>query len=361
MRKLDRMVQSIMERDPASINTDWDGTLLIEAMLEWSAAKRNREAEAFASRWFEQHSRAMNQWSNEEIHASYKGVKSRIVRKGPIPFSAYCGHWGLVYPMLKLSEGEAGEAARDVADAVADYIMHEASKSEHGCAYHDDEAAFLIPDTCYFTSPCLAIAAQVMGKEAYLEEAIRQLIAYSDLMQHPETGLAHTMWVPAGMPDNFWSRASGWLAGAYANTLRFLPPEHERYRFLCEHFDALIRGVTRVQRSDGGFHVLLDRPDTPTDCTAPAMLGLAMLRGVRYGLLDREFLPAAEAAWTAAMQYIDEDGRISGAYTGWAKTALEEQFGPDQYNEPRDFVTGLMLLAAAEFEGGDEYAYRLDA
>jgi rhamnogalacturonyl hydrolase YesR len=355
--ELSALLERVLARDPRSLNTDWDGTLLVTAMLEWGKATGDLRFFEFGETWFAHHCNHTRHLSDEEIYASYIGIISKIIREGPIPFTAYCGHWGLAYPMPTLEERFRDDRARQVATAVAEFLLHTASRSPHGCLFHDDGAEFLIPDTCYFAAPIFAIAGHLTGKEVYVEQAVQQLIAYTKLMQDPQTGLAHTLWSPSGMPRNFWSRASGWLAGAYMNSFRYLPGDHPKYGELVKSFQKLMAGVMRVQRDDGGFHLLLDRPDIPVDCTAPAMLGLALRYGCSTGLLGSEADEADEAgaaAWEAAQRHIDSEGRITGAYTSWAKPAIAEQFAASDFDQPRDFVPGLLLLTGAAFAKREE-------
>jgi rhamnogalacturonyl hydrolase YesR len=347
-------IQGMLERaiasGPREINTDWDGTLLIAALLAWHEATGERRYKDFAIAWFEYHKEHDHTLSEEHYYATFTGIHSKIIRQGPIPFTAYCGHWGLGYACGGLSLATDDPAVAATADAVADYILHHAARSPHGCVYHDDDADFLIPDTCYFAAPVLAIAARLTGKSQYEEHAIRQLKAYTELMQDGETGLAFTLWSRQGMPRNFWSRASGWLAGALINTLEQLPQGHGDYEWIVERYKRLAAAIVRHQRADGGFHVLLDRPDLPADCTAPAMMAMALAKGVHLGVLEQHYRLAAERAWEACRRFVTEDGLPTGAYTGWAKTAVAEDFTDSQFAAPRDFVSGLILLAAPHFE-----------
>jgi rhamnogalacturonyl hydrolase YesR len=348
--KMTRMLDLAAARNPLDVNTDWDGTLLVTALLAWHRFTGNSKYADFAKSWFEKHKEVDHQLSNEEYHKSFMGIRARIIRNGPIPFTAYCGHWGLGYACQGLAAVTDDSAVAAAAASIGDYILHEAPRSPHGCVYHDDNADFLIPDTCYFAAPVMAIAGQLTGKSEYVEHAVYQLKNYTALMQDAETGLAFTLWSREGMPRNFWSRASGWLAGAFVNTLEIVPRTHPAFAALAAAFVRIAEGIVRVQRPDGGFHVLLDRPDLPTDCTAPAMMAYALRKGVRLGLLDPGIDRHARQAWEACVQFVTEDGAPTRAYTGWAKSAVEEDFRETLFDEERDFVTGLILLAGAVME-----------
>jgi rhamnogalacturonyl hydrolase YesR len=347
---IEQMLTKVITRDPLSINTDWDGSLLITAMLAWEQATGERRYGDFAKSWFEHHKEQDHRLTDEEFYSGYTGIKSKILREGPIPFTAYCGHWGLAYTCPGLSRLTDDPAVAEVADAIASYMLHRASRSAHGCVYHDDDANFVIPDTCYFASPILAIASRLTGKSVYMEQAVHQLHAYTNLFQDKETGLAHTLWSHEGMPRKFWSRASGWFGGALVNTLQYMEPTHPDYNKFADALRELAKGVVQTQREDGGFHLLLDRPDIPVDCTAPSMIALTLRSGVQLGILEPHYDHAAQRAWEATTRFVTAEGQPTQAYTGWAKPAIVDGFGPNNFDKPRDFVIGLILLAAASFE-----------
>lgn len=351
MKQIDALRNRILARDPGSFNTDWNGALVVWGLLEWARKTKDKRGDDLARAWFEYHCRETSRLTDAELYATFEGNKARVIREGPIPFTAYCAHWGIILPMERLSKLLGDSRPVQVADAIADFITHRAACSSHGCLFHDDGPEFLIPDVCYLSAPPLAVAGKLTGKLEYTDEAASQVLAYADLMQNRKNGLAHTWWDENGMPDNFWTRATGWLAGAYAFTLENLPKDHPACERLAEGFARLADGIMAVQRSDGGFHVLLDRPDTPVDCTGPAMMAVALHVGVQLGVLEAKADAAAQAAWQAAARHVDEEGKVTGAYTGWAKSALEERFEPDIFDRPgtMDFVPGLLLLTDAVF------------
>lgn len=347
---IQQMLTSVISRDPLSINTDWDGTLLVTSMLAWGQATGDRRYGEFAKLWFEHHKMNDHKLTDEEFYSEYTGIKSKILREGPIPFTAYCGHWGLGYACPGLAIVTDDPAVTELADAIASYILHRASRSAYGTVYHDDDANFVIPDTCYFASPILAIAAKLTGKIVYMEQAVHQLKAYTQLFLDHETGLAFTLWSHEDKPRKFWSRASGWLAGALVNTLIYMDPTHPDYNYFAAALCTMAEGLANVQREDGGFHLLLNRPDIPVDCTAPAMIALALRQGYQLGILEEKYDIAAQKAWEASASFVTLEGKATQAYTGWAKPAIVDGFGDNNFDRPRDFVTGLILLAAASFE-----------
>lgn len=344
---VETLVAHTLHREARSLNTDWDGSLVIAGLLDWGALTGDKRCLEFGMRWFADHAAHDATMSDERFYQTYIGIRSRIIRSGPLVFTAYCGHWGLAYPCQRLAGTTTDDRPAAAVVAVADFLLHQAARSPHGCLYHDDHADFLIPDTCYFAAPVLAIAGQLTGADVYVEQAARQLSAYLELMQDQQTGLAFTLWSAAEMSRTFWSRATGWLAGAIVNTLAHLPGTHACRNSMTDAFRRLATGWVHHQRDDGGFHILLDRPDLPTETTGAAMAAYALSRGIRLGILGPEFQSPAVAAWRWAESHITPAGTITDCYTGWAKTAVAGNFSQPLFAE-RDFSTGLILLAAAQ-------------
>src|SRR5690606_7683186 len=92
-----KLIESTLTRDPKGVNTDWDGTLLMRGLQEWEEATGDTACGDYVERWFEHHRTDRAGESDEIFYQSFPGPRGRIVWNAPIPFSAYCGHWGLVY------------------------------------------------------------------------------------------------------------------------------------------------------------------------------------------------------------------------------------------------------------------------
>ena len=59
------------------------------------------------------------------------------------------------------------------------------------------------------------------------------------------------------------------------------------------------------------WHEVIDEPGSYAEFTATAMIGFAMMRGIRNGWLDRTtWQPIVDKAWTAINARIDVDGRM---------------------------------------------------
>jgi len=215
--KVPRGVAAIIERtlaaEPASLNTDWFGTMLVKGLLEW-APRGVPEARAFARRWFETHMAS-------NALAPYSGNRSRTVRAGGIVITTYAGHFGLSFPCYELArEGDA--RARRVCREVAEIILHRTARNRLGMVMHDDNSDFTIPDVCFFVVTPLVMAYDLEGEQGrvFRDQAVYQLRTFLDVFLEKETGLTKTILYPQGLGKTYWTRATGWLLWAVTGVLR---------------------------------------------------------------------------------------------------------------------------------------------
>ncbi len=236
------VIANTLRRDPASLNTDWFGTLLVKGLLEW-AARGVPEGREFAKAWFEHHLTAGGV-------APFSGARgSRTVRAGGIAITTYSGHFGLSYPCYELFRQIGDSRARRVCLDVAPIILHQTARNRLGLVLHDDNAGFTIPDTCYFVVTPLMIAAS-LDKErgpVYRDQAVFQLRTCIDVFLAKDTGLAKTILFNSGVGKTYWTRASGWLLWAITGVLRYLAPGDPLFAGFVADLAALARGIARVQ------------------------------------------------------------------------------------------------------------------
>ena len=331
-----------LARDPASLNTDWFGTLLAQGLLAWG---RHGVAAArpFVRRWFDHH-------LNSRQVAPFHGAKSRPVRAGGIPITTYCGHFGLAFPCFELARESGDARARRVCLDIAGIILHQAARNRFGMVAHDDTAAFAIPDTCFFAAVPLAMAAALDAERGWVfrDDAVYQLRTYVEHLLDRPKGLARTVLLASGPGKTYWTRASGWLLWALTGTLDHLPASDPAVPGFISDLKCLAEGVARVQDASGGLRVYLDNPASPLETSGTAMCAMCLHLAVRRNWLPAGYGAAAERAWRYVLGKVTPGGRVTGVYTGWAMPAEEGRISMDEV--AMDWIPGLVLSAAAELE-----------
>jgi len=184
---------STLKQDPASLNTDWFGALLVKGLLEW-ARRGVPEARDFAKAWLEFH-------LNSNRLAPYSGNRSRTVRAGGVVITTYCGHYGLSFPCYEIFQQLRDLRARRICLEVAGIILHQSARNRYGMVAHDDTAEFAIPDTCYFVVTPLMIAARLDSPHGAVYNHSARQRPREDLLdpRHRLAALVHHRGPPASL------------------------------------------------------------------------------------------------------------------------------------------------------------------
>jgi rhamnogalacturonyl hydrolase YesR len=160
--------------------------------------------------------------------------------------------------------------------------------------------------------PCLVRTYRDRRNSASLDEAVNQILGARTHLFVSEKGLYRHAWhvlqnKPLGLP---WGRANGWMILAQVELLAGLPAGHARAAEVRHAFAEHAAGLARWQDPAGGWHQLLDQPETwiETSCTGMFVYGLA--RGVIEGWLGNAFAAAARKGWRALLHKVTADGDL---------------------------------------------------
>ena len=191
-----------------------------------------------------------------------------------------------------------------------DAFLARASRFPDGTFYRSGKG--LMTDDVYMTVPYLVRKWKASGEEKYLREACHQVGGTYDRLFDLPAGLYRHLWdlktsQPAGQ---FWGRGNGWVVLAQVELLEALPPGHPLRPEVLAHFEKHMAGLVRVQDPAGGWHQVLDHPESwvETSGTAMALYGLAC--GVNEGWLPRSYAAPARAGWQALKTKILADGDV---------------------------------------------------
>ena len=206
-------------------------------------------------------------------------------------------------------------------------------------------------DHLYMSVPALAQMGALTGERRYFDDAVRQVLQFSQRMFVTESGLYRHGWVEgmAPHPSFFWGRANGWAIVAMIELLDVLPANHPDRPAILTQLRAHAAGLARVQSGTGLWHQLLDRPDSYLETSASAMYAYALARAVNRGWLDRRvYAPVAVLAWNAVTTKVSAAGEVEDVCVGTGM-AFDPAF---YYHRPRHVRAahgyGPVLLAGAE-------------
>jgi rhamnogalacturonyl hydrolase YesR len=190
-------------------------------------------------------------------------------------------------------------------------LLEKSPRFEDGIFYRAGRG--LMVDDAYMTVPFLLRKWRATGDARLLDSAVSQVAGTHRLLLDKNRALLKHIWdlkirKPAGV---FWGRGNGWMVLAQVELLEFLPLEDPRRAELIALFVRHMDGIRRCQDPSGGWHQVLDHPESwiETSCTGMFVYGLA--RGVNEGWLDASFAPAARTGFEALKHKVTPDGDVT--------------------------------------------------
>ncbi len=174
-------------------------------------------------------------------------------------------------------------------------------------------------DDLYMSVPALAQMGKLTGETRYYDDAVKQVLQFSERMFNGEKGLYMHGWV-AGMephPEFRWARANGWATMAMVELLDVLPESHPGRAKVLDQLRRHLRGLAAHQSGTGFWHQLLDRTDSYTETSATAIFAFCMARAINRGWVDlTAYGPAAVLAWNAVSTRVTAQGQVDKVCVG---------------------------------------------
>lgn len=241
---------------------------------------------------------------------------------------------------------------RPLIDNYIDYVANKEYRLADGTlARNRPQKNTLWLDDLYMGVPALAQMGKLTGDKKYFDDAVKQVLQFSQRMYNKEKGVYMHGWVE-GMsvhPQFHWARANGWAFITMADLLDVLPATHEGRDAVLKQFQSLAKGISSYQSGKGFWHQLLDRNDSYLETSATAMYAYCLARGCNNGWLEpMVYAPAALLAWNAVTTKVNNTGQVEGTCVGTGM-AFEPAF---YYYRPTNVYAahgyGPTLLAGAE-------------
>ncbi len=174
-------------------------------------------------------------------------------------------------------------------------------------------------DDLFMSVPALAQMGKLTGDPMYYDEAVKQVLQFSNRMFNREKGLYMHGWVE-GMsvhPEFHWARANGWAIMTNVELLDVLPDSHPGRAAVLELLRAHAKGLAACQSGSGFWHQLLDRNDSYLETSATAIYTYAIARAINRGWLDPlAYAPMTMLGWNAVATKVTDKGQVEGTCVG---------------------------------------------
>lgn len=218
-------------------------------------------------------------------------------------------HTGLA-PLVLEQKAATGDTRYDPFLARMDRFLANNPRFPDGAHYRPGKG--LMTDDPFMTVPYLVRRYRLLGDKASLDAAIAQIKGTQDRLFDPKAGLYRHIWsLKTSRPEGeYWGRGNGWMVLAHAELLAFLPADHPERAPLLASYVAHMEGLRKHQNPAGGWHQVIDHPESwlETSCTGMFTYGLA--RGVNEGWLDASFAADARKGWNALQAKVTPEGDL---------------------------------------------------
>lgn len=174
-------------------------------------------------------------------------------------------------------------------------------------------------DDLFMSVPALAQMGKLTGEKKYYDDAVKQVLQFSDRMFNKENGLFMHGWI-LGMnehPQFHWARANGWAVMTMVELLEVLPENHEGRARVTDILRMHIRGLANYQSPKGFWHQLIDRNDSYLETSATAIFAFSIARAINRGYIDpKVYGPMVCLAWNAVASKVNGQGQVEGTCVG---------------------------------------------
>jgi rhamnogalacturonyl hydrolase YesR len=255
--------------------------------------------------------------------------------------------------MIKLlSRGGSAASLRPIIDNYINYVFTKEFRLSDGTlARNRPQKNTLWLDDLYMGVPAIAQMGKLSGDKKYFDDAVKQVMQFSQRMFNEELNVYMHGWVESMKvhPEFHWARANGWALMAMTELLDVLPDTHPGRNEVLVQFNKHVKGLAYFQTGKGFWHQLLDKNDSYLETSATAIYTYCIARGINKGWIDsKAYAPMCLLAWNAVATKVAANGQVEGTCVGTGM-AFDPAF---YYYRPVNVYAahsyGPVLLAGAE-------------
>lgn len=219
-------------------------------------------------------------------------------------------------------------------------------------------------DCLHFDPPFFAALGRITGDDTLVADGIAQALGYMRLLQRGDGLYDH--FVLRGQPGSFgpgWGRGQGWAALGLLEVVAELRAwrlqrEDDRFvdaeRTLAASAALLLTRMAELQRPDGHWEVVVDRPGSGDEYSTAGFMAHAMHEAVRLGIGDADVLASASrAAREAVLSSLDDRGQLREVSAAVYASTVPAHYAavPRGYVVPWGQGPALLALLAHEPQG----------
>jgi unsaturated rhamnogalacturonyl hydrolase len=243
-------------------------------------------------------------------------------------------------------------------DAWAEWAMYDLPRTRYGgmqhITYDNENYQQLWDDTLMMTVMPLAKIGKLLNRPHYIAEAKKQFLTHIKYLFDTKTGLFFHGWTFEDGGHNFadarWARGNSWITIVVPEIIELLDlePTDPIRLHLIETLEAQCEALHRLQSASGGWHTLLDHPDSYIEASATAGFAYGILKAARKRYISAQYRRVAEKAITSVLMNIDDKGELQNTSFG---TAMGDclQFYKDIPITSMPYGQAMAIMALGEY------------
>jgi rhamnogalacturonyl hydrolase YesR len=265
-----------------------------------------------------------------------KGTKNSLERPNSLVLA---GH--IVFTELARRTGDPRYV--QMVRKVGDLGFEPDGRMKESMPYHDQYS-----DSVFMGTVIVAQAGALTGERKYFDMAARHVAFMQKLVLRTDGLYRHQP-----LTDAAWGRGNGFPAIGLAMALSEFPHDHPAYAQLVRDYQAHMAALARHQDHDGLWRNVVDYPGAYPEFSATAMIGFAMLRGVRKGWLQpAQYMPLVDKAWDAVVSRVGPEGHVvDGCESTTKMKTLDEYLDRAALLGPDARSGAMALMFATEMAG----------
>ncbi|MFB3166783.1 glycoside hydrolase family 88 protein [Neobacillus sp. 179-C4.2 HS] len=267
--------------------------------------------------------------------------------------------------LMYLAEETNNPKYIEVCDEWSTWIMEEMLRTGDGALQHmitgDPNDGQILIDTLFMTVLFLAKAGNYFDRPEYIEESKKQFLIHIKYLFDKETGLFFHGW-DFNENHNYgavhWGRGNGWYTCGLLEYFEMVELEKGIKEYLLDTWFSQVKALAKFQAESGLWHTVLDDPSSYEETSATAAFGFGIIKGVRKGYLDQEYLQIGLKALEAQLKEIDENGIVQKVSYG-TPVGNDAQFYKNIPISPMTYgqaLAILLLIEAMEFSNSESKA-----
>lgn len=205
-------------------------------------------------------------------------------------------------------------------------------------------------DALFMAAPVHARLSALTGDPKYLKAMHAEWARVSNLLYDKDEHLyyrdaTHLHRKTKNGKKLFWARGNGWVMGALARTLEYIPKDDPKRPFYIKQLKEMSAKLASIQRPDGTWSPsLLDYEHFPySETSGTALNCFAIAWGINNGILDeKKYRPVVEKAWAAMLASRNKKGFMGYVQGIGAEPAKVSANGSTYYGN------GVFLMAAVQ-------------